>query len=99
MDDGGLGLLLRAGLIARPPRREARERLTVRHKLLAACAPPLTGWDVVHRIITDLAVLDVTPAGLLLREAAPGVTADQVRAATGAEPTVAHDLRTTAQVA
>jgi 3-oxoacid CoA-transferase subunit B len=40
----------------------------------------------VHRIITDMAVLDVTPEGLVLRECAPGVTVDEVRAATG--PTI-----------
>ncbi|MEW2063830.1 3-oxoacid CoA-transferase subunit B [Streptomyces sp. NPDC007002] len=61
-------------------------------KLLAECALPLTGRGVVHRIITDLAVLDVTPGGFLLREVAAGVTVDQVRAATGAELTVAPCL-------
>ncbi|MEU2760350.1 3-oxoacid CoA-transferase subunit B [Streptomyces sp. NPDC007094] len=61
-------------------------------KLLAECALPLTGRGVVHRIITDLAVLDVTPGGFLLREVAAGVSVDQVRAATGAEVTVAPCL-------
>jgi 3-oxoacid CoA-transferase subunit B len=54
------------------------------HKILAECTLPLTGKHVVHQIITDMAVVDVTPAGLVLREVAPGVTADDVRAATGA---------------
>jgi 3-oxoacid CoA-transferase subunit B len=53
------------------------------HKIVAECDLPLTGRAVVSRIITDLAVLDVTEAGLILRELAPGVTVDEVQAATG----------------
>ncbi len=53
-------------------------------KLLQHCTLPLTGKGVVDEVITDLAVLDVTPHGFVLRELAPGVTVEEVRAATGA---------------
>ena len=59
-------------------------------KLLQRCTLPLTGQGVVDEVITDLAVLDVTPHGFVLRELAPGVTVDDVRAATGA-PVRTHD--------
>lgn len=62
-------------------------------KIVEECTLPLTGRAVVHRIITDLAVLDVAGAGtLLLRETAPGVSVAQVRAATGASLTVTDAL-------
>ncbi|HSQ61804.1 MAG TPA: CoA transferase subunit B [Polyangiaceae bacterium] len=63
-------------------------------KILKACNLPLTGRRVVHRIITDLATMDVTPDGLLLREVAPGVSARDVQERT--EPTlkVPSDLAT-----
>lgn len=61
-------------------------------KILPACTLPLTGRGVVDRVITDLAVIDLTPAGLVLAELAPGVTAEEVRAATGAPIRVAAGL-------
>ena len=55
-------------------------------KIVNECTLPLTGRRVVHRIITEMCVMDVTSRGLLLTELAPGLTTDQVRAAT--EPTL-----------
>ena len=53
-------------------------------KLLKECTYPLTAKGAVHRIITELAVIDVTEKGFLLVEVAPGVTAEEVQAATEA---------------
>ncbi|MCC7124667.1 MAG: CoA transferase subunit B [Acidobacteria bacterium] len=54
------------------------------HKILPKCTLPLTGRAVVHQIVTELAVIDVTPDGLVLREIAEDTTEDAVRKATGA---------------
>jgi 3-oxoacid CoA-transferase subunit B len=53
-------------------------------KLLRSCTLPLTGKAVVDRVITDLCVLDITPAGFVVVELAPGVTRGQIEGATGA---------------
>jgi len=55
------------------------------HKILKECALPLTGKGVVQRIITDMAVIDVTHEGLVLREVAPDMSVEDVVAATGAK--------------
>ena len=54
------------------------------HKILKKCTLPLTGVKCVNQIITELAVIDVTPTGLVLREIASDSTLDAVKAATGA---------------
>jgi len=56
------------------------------YKIVRECSLPYTGRGVVNRIITDLAVLDRTADGLVLREVAPGVSVDDIRKAT--EPDV-----------
>ena len=55
------------------------------HKILTKCTLPLTGLKVVSMIVTELAVIEVTPRGLLLKEIASGTTVDAVRRATGAD--------------
>jgi 3-oxoacid CoA-transferase subunit B len=60
------------------------------YKIVNECSLPYTGKGVVQRIITDLAVIDVTPEGLVLRELAPGVTLDEVVDAT--EPPLINAL-------
>ena len=62
-------------------------------KIVRKCSLPLTGRRVVHRIITDMAVVDVTAAGLLLRELAPGVTQHEVQDRTEPKLLIAPDLR------
>jgi 3-oxoacid CoA-transferase subunit B len=62
-------------------------------KILNSCRLPLTGVGVVHRIITDLAVIDVTKRGLVLREVARGVSAGEVQGHTEAPLLAASDLR------
>jgi 3-oxoacid CoA-transferase subunit B len=61
-------------------------------KVLRRCSLPLTGKRCVDRVITELAVLDVTPEGLRLVERAPGVTVEEIQKATAAELIVRGDV-------
>lgn len=63
-------------------------------KILNECALPLTGKKVVNRIITDRAVLDVTPEGLVLVEVAEGYTAEDIQACTQPQLIVSPELKT-----
>lgn len=65
---------------------------TGEHKILPECLLPLTGRACVDRIITDRAVFDVTPEGLVLIELAPGETVESVRELTGASFAVAESI-------
>ncbi|MGZ3449292.1 MAG: CoA transferase subunit B [Polyangiales bacterium] len=62
-------------------------------KILRECDLPLTGKKVVHRIITEIAVIDVTPEGLFLREVAPGISAKDVQEKTQPTLKVDRELR------
>jgi len=64
------------------------------HKIVERCTLPFTGLNVVNMIVTELAVIDVTPAGLVLREVAADHTVDDVRRMTGAQLTVAEKVGT-----
>ena len=61
-------------------------------KIVNECSLPLTGRGVVDRIITDLAVIDVTPQGLVLTELAPGVSVEEVKERTEPELTVSEHI-------
>ncbi len=65
-------------------------------KIVSECSFPCTGQRVVDRVITDMAVIDVGPSGLFLRELAPGVSLDEVRSATEPELVVVDPLLTMA---
>src|SRR5882724_5699867 len=61
------------------------------HKILKKCTLPLTGVKVVNTVVTEMAVIQVTPAGLVLEEIAPGLTTDDVQRVT--EPTLIRSPR------
>jgi 3-oxoacid CoA-transferase subunit B len=63
-------------------------------KILKQCSLPLTGLEVVDLIVTELAVIAVTPEGLVLREVAPGVTPEDVQKVTEPKLLVVENLKT-----
>jgi 3-oxoacid CoA-transferase subunit B len=69
------------------------DKKTGEKKILKKCTLPLTGIGVVHMIVTDLAVREVTKDGLLLRENAPGLSVQDIQNLTEAKLIVAKDLK------
>jgi 3-oxoacid CoA-transferase subunit B len=63
-------------------------------KILKKCSLPITGKECVNLIVSDRAVIEVTPEGLLLREVAPGLTAEEVQKVTEPHLIVSDDLKT-----
>jgi 3-oxoacid CoA-transferase subunit B len=61
-------------------------------KVLPKCSLPITGLGVVKKIVTELALIEVTPQGLVLRERAPGVSVDDIKKATAAKLTIKGDV-------
>jgi 3-oxoacid CoA-transferase subunit B len=62
-------------------------------KLLPKCTLPLTGLACVKKVVTDLAVIDITEDGFLLRETAPGVSVEEVKAKTLGKLTIPYDVK------
>jgi len=73
----------------------AMEHVTPKGKLkiVTQCSYPLTAARCVNLIVTDVAVIEITPAGLLLKETAPGWTADEVQSLTEPRLLISPDLR------
>jgi acyl CoA:acetate/3-ketoacid CoA transferase beta subunit len=63
------------------------------YKIVKNCSYPLTAQGVVDLIVTDLAFIEVTPKGLLLREVAPGLTAEDVQSVTEPRLIISPDLK------
>ena len=62
-------------------------------KILPKCTLPLTGTHCIHKVVTDMAVLDVTKQGFVLKELAPGLTVDDVKSATAARLTIDPEVK------
>jgi 3-oxoacid CoA-transferase subunit B len=63
-------------------------------KIVNRCSLPLTGQSCINRVVTDMAVLDVTPEGFVLKEYAPGLSVEDVTKATEAPLKIDPDVRT-----
>jgi 3-oxoacid CoA-transferase subunit B len=62
-------------------------------KLLSKCTLPLTGLACVKKVVTDLAVIDITPDGFVLKETAPGISVEEIKARTLGRLIVAEDVK------